>query len=198
MDKAKEERRAECRHLDEKLEEALKETFPASDPFSLSADTDPNAAAAYSSPPCFMHELDPSWLGFAGRDEVLVLLNQLLESERAGARGIGELSGRVEASSRAALREVAKDEARFCAMLARHIDRLGGTPSALTGAFYDKLAALGAAGDWQTLLDRGQGWVVRKLERMLPQIGDEALHADLTEMRDAHLRNIERCKALRP
>jgi hypothetical protein len=89
---------------------------------------------------------------------------------------------------------VAKDEARFCAMLSRHIRRLGGSPSAATGAFYGKLVALAPSGDWQGLLDRGQSWVVRRLDAMLPRIGDEALHADLTAMRDVHLRNIDRCK----
>lgn len=42
---------------DQKLDEALKGTFPASDPFDVSEE-DP---AAYASPPCFMHELDPSY-----------------------------------------------------------------------------------------------------------------------------------------
>jgi hypothetical protein len=62
--------------MDEKLDEALKATFPASDPFALDAeldsrsgdglasvDEDPNSRATYASPPCFMHELDPSYLG---------------------------------------------------------------------------------------------------------------------------------------
>jgi 5-formyltetrahydrofolate cyclo-ligase len=34
------------------------------DPFAL-IDEDPNSRATYASPPCFMHELDPSYLGLA-------------------------------------------------------------------------------------------------------------------------------------
>jgi hypothetical protein len=64
--------------LDEKLDAALAATFPASDPFELivdegphsrdrdplaTVDEDPNSRATYASPPCFMHELDPSYLG---------------------------------------------------------------------------------------------------------------------------------------
>ena len=64
--------------LDEKLDEALEGTFPASDAFGLivdegpgsrasdafaTVDEDPNSRATYASPPCFMHELDPSYLG---------------------------------------------------------------------------------------------------------------------------------------
>jgi hypothetical protein len=64
--------------LDEKLDEALEATFPASDAFALivdegperrardafaTVDEDPNSRATYASPPCFMHELDASYLG---------------------------------------------------------------------------------------------------------------------------------------
>jgi hypothetical protein len=56
---------ASARRADEKLDEALEATFPASDPFALMLDEDPNSRATYTSPPCFMHELDPSYLGLA-------------------------------------------------------------------------------------------------------------------------------------
>jgi hypothetical protein len=64
--------------VDAKLDEALKATFPASDPVALTVDEDlsgragdafatvdedPNTRAVYASPPCFMHELDSSWAG---------------------------------------------------------------------------------------------------------------------------------------
>lgn len=54
---------------DEKLDEALKATFPASDPFSLTVYEDPNSRATYASPPSFMHELDPSYLGLPPRED---------------------------------------------------------------------------------------------------------------------------------
>jgi len=42
--------------------------LPQGDPFA-SIDEDPNSRATYASPPCFMHELDPSYLGLtADRD----------------------------------------------------------------------------------------------------------------------------------
>jgi hypothetical protein len=45
--------------------------------------------------------------------------------------------------SSSALHDIARDEARFCAMLTRYITRLGDTPSQATGAFYGKLLRLG-------------------------------------------------------
>lgn len=129
---------------------------------------------------------------------MLALLNQLLEGERAGARGIMAMSGAApHAENRELLRAIARDEARFCAMLIRHVTRLGGAPSTRTGGFYAKLASLEGTDAQLDLLDRGQGWVVRKLCDALPRIADAALRADLREMLEAHLRNIDRCRALR-
>ncbi len=86
--------------LDEKLDEALKATFPASDPFQLSPAEEerPEAATertgrdvACASPPCFMPEIGAAYLGYLGSDETISLLNLLLEGERAGARAAAEM-----------------------------------------------------------------------------------------------------------
>lgn len=157
----------------------------------------PRAAeqASFASPPCAMHELDPAILGYLGRAEVLELLRQLLEGERAGARAVGAMA-RENAAAAALLRAIALDEARYCAMLTRHIVRLGGEPSRETGAFYDKLMAVRDPAQRLDLLNRGQGWVVRKLGEALPRIADDALHRDLAEMLAVHERNIASCTTL--
>src|SRR3546814_8980732 len=82
------------------------------------------------------------------------------------------------------------DEARWCAMLAGQIKRLGGSPSGACGAFYDKVMALDEPVERLALLNRGQGWVVRKLDAMIPRVKDEVLHADLRELADSHVENI--------
>ncbi len=61
-----------------------------------SVEEDPNATVVCNSPPCFMHELDPSYLGYLGRDEVSALLGAVLAADWGGAR--------EEARSRTALR----------------------------------------------------------------------------------------------
>lgn len=159
--------------LDEKLDQALEGTFPASDPFALSPG-----------------------VSYLDRAQLLALLNELLEAERAGARGVSEMSRQAIAGAADALEAVAKDEARFCAMLTRQIRRHGGEPSARTGAFYEKLMAANAQGAQLDLLNRGQGWVARKLADALPRIADAALYQDVSEMLDIHVRNIRQCNEL--
>lgn len=162
-------------------------------------DDDPNVAdRGFSSPPCFMHEVDPAWTGHMRTGEVVALLNLLLEAERAGAKVTRAMAG--EATSPEAhrvLAGIAGDEARFCAMLARHVERLGGTPSPKTGAFREKVMALADEGARLALLDRGQAWVVRKIAESLPRLQDDSLHADLAEMLEVHERNLARSGGLR-
>jgi len=151
----------------------------------------------FASPPCFMHELDSAYLGFMATDEILALLNLLLEAEKAGARGVMRMARETETPGLAnELAEVARDEAAFCAMLSKHIRRLGGEPSPATGSFYAKLMARKGEAERLALLDRGQNWVVLKLKEVLPRIGDDALHKDLANMLDVHERNIRHCAEL--
>lgn len=133
------------------------------------------------------------------RAALLDLLGEMLVAERAGARSVGRMSNETPSSAAGlVLREVARDEARFCAMLTGHIKRLGGTPSLATGAFYDKVMALRDPDQRLELLNRGQGWVVRRLQEALPKIADGALRADLQDMLDVHARNIATCARLGP
>jgi hypothetical protein len=84
-----------------------------------------------------------------------------------------------------------RDEARWCGVLTKAIRRVGGAPSAKTGAFYDKALAIPDLTDRLAFLNRGQGWVVRKLKALLPTIRDETVHADLAAVLASHERNID-------
>lgn len=131
------------------------------------------------------------------RDELLQLLEALLEAERAGVKATILCRDQIaDPVMDSVLFAIGRDEGRFCAMLTRHIERLGGRNSGRTGSFYDRLRALAGWAERLDFLNRGQDWVVRKLDAALPAVRDSRLHADLVEMRDVHARNVARCKAL--
>jgi hypothetical protein len=67
---------------------------------------------------------------------------------------------------------------------------LGEAPSPKVGAFYEKAMAIENPGERIAFLNRGQGWVARKLRDMLPRVRDNRLHADLSEMLRSHEVNI--------
>jgi hypothetical protein len=153
--------------------------------------SDAEPAVEVSSPACSMHEADEAYMGYAGKDDLIAFLNELLEAERAGARVTLE-SARAAGSGAIAelMRTIQRDEARWCGMLLRHLKALGDEPSSKVGAFYDKAMAIADLGERITFLNRGQGWVVRKLREMLPRVRDNQLHSDLTEMLQSHEANI--------
>lgn len=146
----------------------------------------------YSSPACSMHEAGDAYMGYAGKDELIAFLNELLEAERAGARVTLE-SARAAGSGRLAglLRGIQRDEARWCAMLTRQVKALGEQPSSKTGAFFGKAMAITDLGERIAFLNRGQGWVVKRLREILPRVRADDLHAGLSEMLQSHEVNID-------
>jgi Domain of unknown function (DUF6306) len=129
--------------------------------------------------------------GHLNRDELLAFLNEMLEAERAGAKTLLHIARDTSRSEVAALAQaVHKDEARWCAMLTQAVRDLSGNPSPKTGQFYDKVMALAGEGERLALLNRGQGWVVRKLREALPKVADQHLAGELSAMLVSHEQNI--------
>lgn len=132
----------------------------------------------------------------ASRDEILVALNELLEAERAGARVAMETAREMPPCALTTLvQDVHQDEVRWCSMLMRTIKALEGTPSSATGAFWGKAMAIPDLEQRLSFLNRGQAWVVRRLEALIPRLQDGQVRADLATMLEAHRSNIERVDA---
>lgn len=130
------------------------------------------------------------------RAELLAALNELLEAERAGARVAMETGREIHSQELAALvADVHKDEVHWCGMLMRTIKSLGATPSSATGAFHGKAMAIPDVDDRLKFLNRGQAWVVRKLEALIPRLDVPQARADLEAMLQAHRQNIERVES---
>ena len=130
------------------------------------------------------------------REELLAALNELLEAERAGARVAMETGCEISVADLAALvADIHKDEVHWCGMLMRQIKALEGEASSTTGAFWGKAMAIPDVGDRLLFLNRGQAWVVRKLQALIPRVQDSSLRTDLSAMLEAHHTNIERVEA---
>jgi hypothetical protein len=150
-----------------------------------------------ASPVCYAAQADDVYMGYAGADELLASLNELLEAERAGARvALGTKREASYSRLRDLMRKVHRDEARWCAMLSKQVKRLSGTPSRKCGAFRGKAMAIPDPLDRLAFLNRGQAWVVRKLEALLSRVRDDDLHAALAEMLRSHVENIAEADAV--
>lgn len=142
-----------------------------------------------ASPVCYAEQFED---GAPARPELIATLNLLLEAERAGARVALLTARQTDADRQPLVRDIQTDEARWCAVLTHAIQRLDGTPSRATGAFFGKAMAIENLDQRLAFLNRGQAWVVKKLDALLPTVNDDQLGADLRRMLDAHQTNIKR------
>ena len=75
------------------------------------------------------------------------------------------------------LKKVCHDEGYFAGELSAHVRRLGGAPSNKTGDFVEKVRAVSDLRGKLELLNRGQRWVIRKIDENLASLTDADLHA---------------------
>ena len=159
------------------------------------------ATGGYASPACSAHEIAPDYFGKVPQmpvAEVVGLLNVLLEAERAGAKVLAAFLDDYEGDTPAwrQLAAVQRDEAKNCAILIDLIRRLGGAPSEATGDFLGKALAIQGRAARLQFLNRGQGWVARKIADALPNLREDFVRDALSAMHESHLLNIEACDAL--
>ena len=109
--------------------------------------------------------------------------------ENAGVKVTLHSASDAPEELRPLIKAIQHDEAHWCAVLVRAIQRLDGTPSRNTGTFYEKVMAINEIPARLAFLNRGQGWVVRKLKTLLPIIDDQTIRDDLTVMLESHVRN---------
>jgi hypothetical protein len=123
--------------------------------------------------------------------ELEAILNSLGEAERAGGRVLHELTEQAQSLElREMLKKVGHDEGYYAGELAAHVRRLGGSPSNKTGDFVDKVRAVDNFKGKLELLNRGQRWVVRKINEQINGTADPHLQAFLRVMAEGHEINI--------
>lgn len=149
------------------------------------------------SPACAMGAADDSYMGYMPALELIDELNALLAAARAGASVAMKCRYDVSTSdARAFFRSMARDESICRATLARHISRLGGIVTPDVDAFYQPAMAVSDFAKRLEILIRGQGWVVRRLAKMIPRVRDDQIHTDLKSILAMHEQNIHRAAAL--
>jgi rubrerythrin len=121
------------------------------------------------------------------------MLNLLLESERAGIAVLDSLAAEVKHPElKLLLLDAREEESRNAAMLERLVREDGGTPSAATGPFAGKVAAVGTMRGRLALLIRGQEWVARKIEETLALAPEDGpIRESLQKMANRHRHEIE-------
>lgn len=127
-------------------------------------------------------------------DELRALLEELLAAERAGVKVAAAIRDEhPPGATRALLDAVRADEAQSCALLAGALDLLGAPAGARVGDFAAKALAVEGARARFAFLERGQRWVVRRLNEALPRIAHPEVAEALRRMLDLHDANVAAC-----
>jgi len=130
--------------------------------------------------------------------ELTTFLNMLLEAERAGAKVVSAYLDDVALSSdmRARLLGIQRDESRNSAVLIRMLRHIRAEPTQATGQFLQTALATHGIRARLDLLNRGQGWVARRIAAVLPFIADRVVRDEMKSMQDSHLANIDVCRRI--
>jgi len=124
-------------------------------------------------------------------------LNELLEAERAGVDTLSRLFPEARSLEMQKLFEAVRDdEAWSCAGLVQSIRTLGGTISEKKGDFAEKVMREPTLAARLQLLNRGQGWVVKRLDGLLGEALPASVAGFLDEMQRRHVANIAACDRL--
>ena len=124
-------------------------------------------------------------------------LNELLEAERAGVETLSRLIPEAHTTEmRRLFEQVRDDEAWSCAGLARSVKTLGEVMSEKKGDFAEKVMGEPTLAARLKLLNRGQMWVVKRLDALLGETPPASVADFLKEMKARHLTNITACDKL--
>ena len=125
-------------------------------------------------------------------NELHSALNELLEAERAGARATLETAQQlIDIELINIVTNIQIDEIRWCKMLIKLIRGLDVPPSTKTGEFYDKAIAISDTAERLIFINRGQSWVVKRLQILIPRINEISIRENLQIMLEAHQENIQ-------
>ena len=127
---------------------------------AFSSDADPGEPASFSSPPCFLHELEPSYFGYLEDSEVSDLLTELLRAKLNGTR---------------------VENAWAHAMLLRQAARAAGRQT-FTSPEASHAAEQKGVGALQPLSASAQECLRAKLDDALPRLRDPGLRQDLEQL----------------
>lgn len=121
------------------------------------------------------------------REELIAALRELLAAERAGARTAAACLAQAHtATLQSQLSQLHRQEVSSCRALLHCLQHLDANPGQAVGDFYQKVMALDTLQKRMELIDTGQRWVLRRVERLLPRVQDNIICQHLETVRRYH------------
>ena len=146
-----------------------------------------------SSSPCMASETDPGYHGFLSDEEIVAFLPSLLHAERAGTK-VCLISQKQAPTNehKKILQDILEDEQKSCNDLLSSLKLMNATADNVVGDFADKCLAIDDFVERLRFLNRGQAWVVRKIEENIARMANPKVQEQLRVMLEAHRENIDK------
>lgn len=114
-------------------------------------------------------------------------LQELLAAERAGARmAMTSLRQTQDLAQRQLLEQIRQGEADSCRRLTACLQYLGAQPTQQVSDFHDRAMAIADLAERLVFVDRGQRWVVRRIQALLPGCESATVRAELQAVLQTH------------
>jgi len=143
-----------------------------------------------------MHEVDPSYLGYWSKEEIVAFLKSLLEQERIGTRAFADIGRAADLRIADLILESELDQGSICILLQREIANRGAAVAVPRKHPTDELRvklnleqAVASARSNQTEL-------IHTIEEAVLNILDSELNSHITKILQLHRKQIEQLKTL--
>lgn len=154
------------------------------------------AIRKYSSSPCWLHEVDPGYLGYWSKEEVVSFLKSLLERERAGAKAFADIGQAADLRIADLILDSEIDQGSICVLLQREIAMRGAVVTALRKRLPGECHARCSLEQAIASARSNQVELVQTIEEAVLNILDSDLNAHLMGILQLHRKQIEKLKTL--
>ena len=114
-------------------------------------------------------------------------LQELLAAERAGARVATDCLRETRDPERSRLlAQIRQGEADSCRRLSASLQQLGAAPTRQVSDFHARAMAIPNLAERLAFVDRGQRWVIRRIQALLPGCAHAAVRGELQAVLRTH------------
>lgn len=150
----------------------------------------------YSSSPCWMQEVDPGYLGYWSREEVVVFLKSLLERERTGARTFADIGRAADLRIADLILESELQQASICVLLKKEIATRGAVVTAPLKRPINQRREKCSFEQAIASARSNQAELIQMIEQAVRTILDSELNSHLMKMLQLHRKQLEQLKTL--
>jgi len=143
-----------------------------------------------------MHDVDPGYLGYWSKEEIIAFLKSLLERERIGTKAFADIGHAADLRIADLILESELDQGSICVLLTKELVKRGATVTAPHKRPSNERRVTFSLEQAVASARSNQAGLVQTIEDAVLNIFDAELNAHLMRMLQLHRKQIEQLKTL--